>query len=44
VRPTLEREQQQERDQQREDAERFGDGEAEDEVAELSLRGRRIAT
>src|SRR5687767_215929 len=36
-------EQQQQRDQQREDAERFGHGEAEDQVAELGLRGRRIA-
>src|SRR5665213_2262262 len=39
----LQREQQQQRDQQREDAERFGDGEPEDQVAELALRGRRIA-
>src|SRR5580700_3555343 len=38
-----EREQQQQRDQQREDAERLGDREAEDEVAELALRGRRVA-
>src|SRR6266571_9529117 len=36
-------EQQQERDQQREDAERLGDREAEDQVAELALGGRRIA-
>src|ERR1700756_48023 len=36
-------EQQQERDQQREDAERLGDGDPEDQVAELALRGRRIA-
>src|SRR5690348_18077146 len=39
----LDSEQQQERDQQREDAERLGDGEAEDQVAELALRRRRIA-
>src|ERR1044072_9634452 len=39
----LEREQQQERDQQREDAERFGHGEPEDQVAELALGCRRIA-
>ena len=39
----LEREQQQERNQQREDAERLGDGEAEDQVAKLALRGRRVA-
>src|SRR6185503_11789107 len=39
----LDSEQQQERDQQREDAERLGDGEPEDQVAELALRGRRIA-
>src|SRR6185437_4860893 len=39
----LEREQQQQCDQQREDAERFGDGEPEDQVAELALRRRRIA-
>src|SRR2546423_10646586 len=39
----LEREQQQQCDQQREDAERFGHGEPEDEVAELALRGRRVA-
>ena len=39
----LEREEQQQRDQQREDAERFGHGEPEDQVAELALRGRRIA-
>src|SRR5471030_2974637 len=39
----LEREQQQQRDQQREDAERFGDGKPEDQVAELALRGGRIA-
>src|SRR6266853_1116834 len=42
-RVVLESEQQQERDQQREDAERLGDGKAEDQVAELALRGRRIA-
>src|SRR5258708_7936464 len=41
--PVLQREQQQQRDQQREDAERFGDGEPEDQVAELTLRGGRIA-
>jgi hypothetical protein len=35
--------QEQERDQQREDAERFGHGEPEDQVAELALRGGRIA-
>src|SRR6266481_5911506 len=40
---SLESEQQQERDQQREDAERLGDGEAEDQVGELALSGRRIA-
>src|ERR1044072_4741974 len=39
----LEREQQQQRDQQREDAERFGHGEPEDQVAELALRGRGVA-
>src|SRR3989304_6226163 len=39
----LQREQQQQRDQQREDAERFGHGEPEDQVAELALRGRRVA-
>src|SRR4051794_6050736 len=38
-----EREQQEQRDQQREDAERFGHGEAEDQVAELALGCRRIA-
>src|SRR2546423_13973402 len=38
-----EREQQQQRDQQREDAQRFGDGEPKDQVAELALRGGRIA-
>src|ERR1051325_6491219 len=43
VSPILQREQQQQRDQQREDAERFGDGEAEDQVAELTLRSGRIA-
>ena len=32
-----------ERDQQRENAERLGDGEAENQVAELALRGGRIA-
>src|SRR5262249_16093570 len=37
--PRLEREQQQQRNQQREDAERFGHGEPEDQVAELALRG-----
>src|SRR5215468_5727643 len=36
-------EQEEERDQQREDAERLGDGEAENQVAELALRRRRIA-
>src|SRR5688500_8841151 len=36
-------EQQQQRDQQREDAERFGHGKAEDQVAELGLRSRGIA-
>src|ERR1700742_1884404 len=40
---SLEREQEKERDQQREDAERFGHGEPEDQVAELALRGRRVA-
>src|SRR5436853_47551 len=39
----LQREQQQQRDQQREDAHRFGHREAEDQVAELALRGRRVA-
>jgi hypothetical protein len=39
----LQPEQQQQRDQQREDAERLGDGEAENQVAELTLRRRRIA-
>src|SRR5581483_1718669 len=39
----LEGEQQQERDQQREDAERLSHGEPEDQVRELALRGRRIA-
>src|SRR6188768_1602837 len=39
----LEGEQQEKRDQQREDAERFGHREAENQVAELALRGRRIA-
>src|SRR6185437_2386414 len=38
-----EREQQQERDQQREDAERFGHGETENQVAELALGCGRIA-
>src|ERR1700681_1960189 len=41
--PPSDREQQQQCDQQREDAERLGHREAEDEVAELALRGRRIA-
>src|ERR1700751_231258 len=36
-------EQEEERDQEREDAQRLGDGEAENQVAELALRGRRIA-
>src|SRR6516225_891676 len=36
-------EQEEARDQQREDAERLGDGEAENQVAELALRRRRIA-
>src|SRR6267143_1621259 len=40
---SLEGEQQQERDQQREDAERLGDGKAEDQVGELALSGGRIA-
>src|SRR5579872_5246891 len=39
----LDAEQQQQRDQQREDAERLGDGEPEDQVAELALRGGRVA-
>src|SRR6185295_16715263 len=39
----LESEQQEERDQQREDAERFGHGKPEDQVAELALCSRRIA-
>src|SRR5436190_6229850 len=45
VRPVLrlECEQQQERDQQRKDAKRFGHGEPEDQVAELALGRRRIA-
>src|ERR1700676_3326562 len=38
--PPSEGEQQQQCDQQRKDAERLGDREAEDEVAELALRGR----
>jgi hypothetical protein len=37
------REQQQQRDEQREDAQRFGDGEAEDQAAELAVGGRRVA-
>jgi len=36
-------EQKQESDQQRENAERLGDGEAENQIAELALRGGRIA-
>src|SRR5712691_723406 len=40
---SLEGEQQQERNQQREDAERFGDRKAEDQVGELALSGGRIA-
>src|SRR3569833_2264950 len=36
-------EQQQKRDEQREDAERFGHGEAENQVRALALRSRRIA-
>src|SRR5690242_12030384 len=43
LRACSEYEQEQERDQQREDAERFGHREAEDEVGELALGGRRIA-
>ena len=39
----LEGEQQQQGDQQRKDAERLGHREAENEVAELALRGGRIA-
>src|SRR5579883_2392703 len=39
----LQREKQQQRDQQRENAERFGHSEAENQVAELALRGRRVA-
>src|SRR5947209_450241 len=39
----LEREQKQQRDQEREDAHRLGHREPEDQVAELALRGRRIA-
>src|SRR5579864_7596846 len=38
----LQREQQEQRDQQREDAERFGHGEAEDQVAELALGSRGV--
>src|SRR6266568_8801587 len=38
----LQCEQEQQRDQQREDAERFGHGEPEDQVAELALGGRRV--
>src|SRR6266481_9078813 len=38
-----EREQQQQRDQQREDAERFGHGETEDQVGELALGSGGIA-
>src|ERR1700736_875531 len=41
--PPSEGEQQQQCDQQRKDAERLGHREAEDEVAELALRRRRIA-
>src|SRR5689334_13003409 len=37
------REQQQQRDQQREDAHRLGHREPEDQIAELALRGGRIA-
>src|SRR6202040_3877795 len=37
-----EREKQEQRDQQREDAERFGHREAENQVAELALGGRRV--
>src|SRR5437016_6608564 len=40
--PFLERKQQQQRDQQRENAERLGDGEAEDQVAELALGCRGV--
>src|SRR6516164_4403111 len=36
-------EQQEQRDQEREDAQRLGDGEAENQVGELALRRRRIA-
>src|SRR5215471_19160247 len=42
-RPALEREQQQQGDQQREDAERFGHREAEDQVGELALGGGGVA-
>src|ERR1700733_14924827 len=38
-----EREKQEQRDQQREDAERSGHGEAENQVAELALGGRRVS-
>src|ERR1700728_1033940 len=40
---TSEPEQQQKRDQQREDAERLGDGKSENQIAKLALRGRRVA-
>src|SRR5262249_13153188 len=43
IRSDLDGEQQQQRDQQREDAERFRHGEAENQVSELALRSRRIA-
>src|SRR6516164_11126215 len=42
-RAELERKQQQESDQEREDSERLGHGEAEDEVGELPLRRGRVA-
>src|SRR5437762_12705992 len=41
--PFLERKQQQQRDQQRENAERLGDGEAENQVTELALSSGRVA-
>ena len=40
---TLDGEEQEQRDQQREDAERFGHREAEDQAAELAVGGGRVA-
>src|ERR1700731_2691335 len=42
-RALLEGKQQQQRDHERKDPERFGDRKSEDQVAELTLSGRRIA-